>query len=68
VKVKVVIARDGAVISDAIITRSGIPSLDKSVDNALRRVQQLPPFPEGAKQTQRTFIINFNLKAKRLLG
>ncbi len=68
VKVKVVIARDGAVISDAIITRSGIASLDKSVENALKRVRQLPPFPEGAKEAQRTFVINFNLKAKRLLG
>ena len=68
VKVKVVIARDGAVIMDAIIKRSGIPALDKSVENALNRVRQLPPFPEGAKDAQRTFIINFNLKAKRLLG
>ena len=68
VKVKVVIARDGAVITDAIIKRSGIPALDKSVENALNRVRQLPPFPEGAKDAQRTFIINFNLKAKRLLG
>ena len=68
VKVRVVIARDGAVVSDSIITRSGVSSLDKSVENALRRVQQLPPFPEGAKEAQRTFIINFNLKAKRLLG
>ena len=68
VKVKVVIARDGAVITDAILKRSGIPALDKSVENALNRVRQLPPFPEGAKDAQRTFIINFNLKAKRLLG
>ena len=68
VKVKVVIARDGTVISDSIIGRSGIPALDKSVENALSRVRQLPPFPEGAKEAQRTFIINFNLKAKRFLG
>ena len=67
-KVKVVIARDGSVITDAILKRSGIPALDKSVENALNRVRQLPPFPEGAKDAQRTFIINFNLKAKRLLG
>ena len=68
VKVKVTIARDGAVLSDSVIKRSGIPSLDKSVENALGRVRQLPPFPEGAKEAQRTFIINFNLKAKRLIG
>jgi len=70
VKVKVVIGRDGSVNSDSIMKRSGIPALDKSVQNALDRVRLrgLPPFPEGAKESQRTYIINFNLKAKRLVG
>ena len=70
VKVKVVIARDGEVVSDSMVKRSGIPALDKSVQNALDRVRArgLPPFPEGAKEIQRTYIINFNLKAKRLVG
>jgi len=70
VKVKVVIGRDGSVNSDSIIKRSGVPALDKSVQNALDRVRLrgLPPFPEGAKESQRTYIINFNLKAKRLVG
>jgi colicin import membrane protein len=70
VKVKVVIRRDGTVISDSIQKRSGIPALDKSVQNALDRVRLrgLPPFPEGAKESQRIYIINFNLKAKRLVG
>jgi len=68
VKVKVVVARDGSIISDSITGRSGILALDKSVQHALDRVRQLPPFPEGAKERERTFIINFNLKAKRLTG
>jgi len=70
VKVKVVIGLDGSVNSDSIVKRSGIPALDKSVQNALDRVRLrgLPPFPEGAKESQRTYIINFNLKAKRLVG
>jgi outer membrane biosynthesis protein TonB len=70
VKVKVVIRRDGTVIADPMTQRSGIPSLDKSVQNALDRVRlrSLPPFPAGAKESQRTYIINFNLKAKRLVG
>jgi len=70
VKVKVVIGRNGSVNSDSIVKRSGIPGLDKSVQNALDRVRLrgLPPFPEGAKESQRTYIINFNLKAKRLVG
>lgn len=68
VQVKVVIARDGKVISDVVTRKSGNAALDKSVQNALDRVDFIAPFPEGAKDTQRTFIINFNLKAKRLLG
>jgi outer membrane biosynthesis protein TonB len=70
VKVKVVIRRDGTVILDSIQRRAGIPALDKSVQNALDRVRirGLPPFPEGAKESQRIYIINFNLKAKRLIG
>ena len=70
VKVKVVIRRDGTVTSDPIQKRSGIPALDKSVQNALDRVRLrgLPPFPEGAKESQRVYIINFNLKAKRFVG
>src|SRR5439155_510685 len=47
VKVKVVIARDGSVITDAILKRSRIPALDKSVENALNRVRQLPPCRQG---------------------
>ncbi len=68
VQVEIVVARDGALVSDKIAKRSGIPALDKSVQNALNRVRKLPPFPAGAKESKRTFIINFNLKAKRLLG
>ncbi len=70
VKVKVVIRRDGTVILDSIQKRSGISALDKSVQNALDRVRLrgLPQFPEGAKESQRIYIINFNLKAKRLIG
>jgi TonB family protein len=68
VKVKVVVARDGTIISDLITGRSGVPALDKSVQRALERVRQLPPFPEGTKDRERIFIINFNLKAKRLIG
>jgi colicin import membrane protein len=70
VHVEVTIARDGRVLSSSILKRSGIVSLDKSVQAALDRVERrrLPPFPEGASDTQRTFKINFNLKTKRSLG
>jgi periplasmic protein TonB len=68
VRVQIVISRDGRVTSAEIIGRSGDASLDKTVREVLGRVKSFPPFPQGAKDNERTFKINFNLKAKRLIG
>lgn len=68
VKVRVTIASDGRVISARVIGPSGDASVDRSVQNTLDRVTDIAPFPEGSTDTERTYIINFNLKAKRLLG
>ena len=68
VKVQIVIARDGTILSSRIIGRSGDASVDASVEAALRRVTSVPPFPEGAKESKRTYTIGFNLKARRAMG
>ena len=69
VKVSVTIARNGSVISSRIITQSGSRLVDRSIQNALDRVTTIGvAFPAGAKESQRTFTINFSLKAKKLLG
>ena len=68
VQVKVTIARAGQVISAEIVKRSGSAMMDNSIDRVLKRVRFVAPFPEGAKDAERTFVINFNLKAKRLSG
>jgi TonB family protein len=67
-KVKVTIASDGTVITASIVTPSGDASVDASVQKTLDRVTFIAPFPDGAKETERTYIINFNLKSKRMLG
>ena len=67
IKVRVTIASDGTVISARVIAPSGDDSVDTSVRNTLERVQFITPFPSGSTETERTYIINFNLKAKRLL-
>ena len=67
-KVSVTIGRDGSVISSRILNPSGDSRVDASVRRTLDRVTFVAPFPEGAKEKERTFIINFNLKAKRMLG
>jgi TonB family protein len=64
----VTIAREGNVISARLIRSSGNAVVDRSVQATLDRVKFIAPFPEGAKEPQRTFTINFNLKAKQLLG
>jgi periplasmic protein TonB len=68
VKVSVTIARDGHVIEAHIINPSGDANVDASVRRTLDRVTFVKPFPEGDTETQRTFTIHFNLKAKRMLG
>jgi len=69
VRVSVTIASDGTVISARVVKRTGITALDKSVQRTLDRVRTIGyPFPEGARETERTYFINFNLKAKRLQG
>jgi len=67
-KVSVTIGCDGTVYSSHITRPSGDPQVDRSVQQTLDRVTFIAPFPEGFKEKQRTYIINFNLKAKRGLA
>ncbi|MGA3284309.1 MAG: TonB family protein [Verrucomicrobiota bacterium] len=68
VKVTVTITRDGTVNSARILTPSGDAGVDASVQRTLDRVTFIAPFPEGTTEQERTYTINFNLKAKRSLG
>jgi TonB family protein len=68
VKVTVTIEHTGNVLSARIIKPSGDSLVDKSVLRTIERVTFVARFPEGTKDKQRTYTINFNLKAKRLLG
>ena len=47
---------------------SGETGVDSSVQRTLDRIPFIAPFPEGAKEKERTYTINFNLKAKRGIG
>lgn len=68
-KATVTIAQDGTILNARITTSSGDSQVDASVGRTLERVKTIGlPFPEGIKEKQRTYIINFNLKAKRLIG
>jgi TonB family protein len=64
----VTIASDGTVLSARITQPSDDASVDRSVQQTLDRVTFIRPFPEGAKDKQRTYKIKFDLKARRLTG
>jgi TonB family protein len=68
VKVSVTIASDGTVTDAHIVEKSGDASVDSSVQRTLEKVTTIRPFPEGSTDKERTYIINFNLKAKRMFG
>lgn len=68
VKARVVIARNGNVISAEISRGSGNSALDGSVRRTLKALRFIHPFPAGSTDSQRTYIINFNLKSKRGIG
>jgi TonB family protein len=64
-KVTVTIGSDGKVLSSSIIGSSGDAQVDQTVQRTLDRVAFIRPFGEGARETQRTYTINFSLRSKR---
>ena len=66
---KITVARDGTVLNASVLTSSGNPILDRSVQRVLNTVKDIgQSFPAAAKDAQRSFKIKFDLKAKKGLG
>ena len=63
VKVRLVIARNGRVLSASITGQSGVTSWDRAVQKTLDRVKFIKPFPESMKGAQQTFNLNFNSRS-----
>ncbi len=68
VKATITIARDGTVINARVTGPSGTAVLDRSVRDVLNRVKYIAPFPEGSKDLERTFELNFNPATRRATG
>jgi TonB family protein len=65
----VVIRKDGSVEASEIVQRSGSAAFDRSVTAVLNRVTTVGrPFPAGATDERRTYVIKFDLRAKRATG
>ncbi len=63
VKVRLVIARSGRVLSASITGQSGVTSWDRAVQKTLDRVKFIKPFPESMKGAQQTFNLNFTSRS-----
>ena len=63
VKVRLVIARSGRVLSASITGQSGVTSWDRAVQKTLDRVKFIKPFPESMNGAQQTFNLNFNSRS-----
>lgn len=59
-KVKIVVTRDGTVVSSSIISRSGDPAWDDAVQRTLDKVTFIAPFPDGATDNERSYNLSFN--------
>ena len=64
--VKIIVAKDGTVVSSRIVTPSGNAKIDDSVRRALNRVPSVGPLPDQSKSEQE-FTLDFNLKTKQSL-
>lgn len=59
----VVVAKDGRVISAKLVKPSQNQELDKSVQQALKRVTAVHPFENSSKDERRVFTIRFDRRA-----
>jgi TonB family protein len=66
-RVSITVSRDGTVVAAHIVGASGDAGVDDSVQRTLDRVSFIAPFPDGSTEREKTFVINFNLKAKQML-
>lgn len=65
VRAKVIIRRDGTIESATVTGPSGNDRLDRNIRQLLARVKTIGrSFPDNAKETTRTYTIEFNLEAK----
>jgi TonB family protein len=64
-EVEVVIRGDGSVAEARMVRKSGIAALDRSVEDAMRKVKRIDPFQSFAPDETVTFTIGFNLQSRR---
>ena len=68
VTVSVTITRAGDVSEGRLISHSGSSHMDRLVRRVLAKIKFVAAFPSEAKDSERTFEIQFNLKPNGTLG
>jgi protein TonB len=61
VRVEIVIARDGEVVSARVVAKSGNAEMDRSVQEAVGRVARVDPLPEGIGGASYAILLNFDI-------
>jgi TonB family protein len=64
--IRIVVTRNGSVKDADWVRKTGTSVLDKAVERAMKTVRSVPPFPEGATDSERTFTLNIGFEAKRV--
>jgi TonB family protein len=64
IETRVIVARNGEVVSAAITKPSGNQQADTLAAQVLKSVKQVPPIPAGLPDVQKTFIIVFNARPR----
>jgi TonB family protein len=64
--IRVVVLRDGTVQDAQWVRKTSNSVLDRAVDQAMKKVRSVPPFPAETKDTERTFTITLAFEAKRV--
>ena len=62
VRVSFVVTRDGAIISASIVGSSGVPQLDQSVLDAVRRASPVPAAPDDVTVARQSFTVPFLIR------
>jgi protein TonB len=62
VKIRFVVTNGGDIVSSSVVGSSGMPQLDQSVLETVRRASPVPPAPDGLDVSQQSFTVPFQIR------
>ncbi len=62
VRIRFVVTNDGAIVSASVVGSSGVPQLDQSVLETIRRASPVPSAPDGVDVSRQSFTVPFQIR------